>query len=26
LDYGHRMVRAGDEKGGRFHLSILYAF
>ncbi|MCJ7508699.1 MAG: BamA/TamA family outer membrane protein, partial [candidate division Zixibacteria bacterium] len=26
LDYGHRMVRAGDEEGGRFHLSILYAF
>ena len=26
LDYARRIIRAGDEPGGRFHLSILYAF
>jgi len=26
LDYGQRVKLGGDEKGGRFHLSILYVF
>ena len=26
LDYAHRVIRKDDPKGGRFHLSILYAF
>jgi outer membrane protein insertion porin family len=26
LDYGYRLKRGGDEKEGRFHLSVLYAF
>jgi outer membrane protein insertion porin family len=26
LDYGHRLIHDDYEKGGRFHISILYAF
>jgi outer membrane protein insertion porin family len=26
IDYGRRIILAGDEPGGRLHLSILYAF
>ena len=26
LDYAHRVIRKDDPEGGRFHLSILYAF
>jgi outer membrane protein assembly factor BamA len=26
LDYAQRIIRKGDPEGGRFHLSILYAF